>query len=332
MSAIARATSNAVTQMRQSTAAYVGRAIVTLRRKRCASSIRDAHVAPARKSRGGVRRARFRDTSCRVRGISVLVAVLATVATVACARPRKPAPLPRATPAPMPTIVALPPSPEVNAVVARLGPAVRERIAPYFRYARVAYPPMRVAFLAFKRERRLEVWACDDCDALPPSPWRRVDARAILAASGGPGPKLQQGDRQVPEGLYRLVAFNPNSRFHLSMMVDYPNAFDLEAAAIDGRTNLGGDIFIHGDARSIGCLAMGDRGIEDLFVLAADVGLERMEVVIAPWDPRTGYPLVPDPGIHFTPELYRRITDRLTDFPVAIEPAVRAPAAPAGSP
>jgi hypothetical protein len=331
-SATARATSNAVTQMRQSAAACVGVAVVTSCSNVFAFSIRAPHVARACKSRGRVRRTRFRDTSNRVRsipGLVLAVTALAVVTTCACGRPRKAPPAPQPTPAPLPTLVTVPPSREVEAVVARLGPVVRERLTPYFRYARVAYPPARVALLAFKRERRLEIWACDDCDELPPSPWRRVDARAILAVSGGAGPKLQQGDRQVPEGLYRLVAFNPNSRFHLSLMVDYPNGFDLAAAAIDGRVNLGGDIFIHGDARSIGCLAMGDRGIEDLFVLAADVGLERTEVVIAPWDPRGGYPLVPDPGIHFTPELYRRITARLAEFPAA---SATAPAVAAGPP
>jgi murein L,D-transpeptidase YafK len=207
----------------------------------------------------------------------------------------------------------------VQAVVTRLGPIVRARVAPYFAYARLAYPPTDVAFVAFKRERRLEIWARDDGDAEgPPSPWRRVDARPILAASGGPGPKLVQGDRQVPEGIYRLVAFNPNSRFHLSMMIDYPNAFDLAAAAEDGRVYLGGDIFIHGDARSIGCLAMGDRGIEDLFVLVADVGLDRVQVVIAPWDSRGGVPLAPVPGLSFTGELYRQITERLAEFPAPV--------------
>lgn len=91
----------------------------------------------------------------------------------------------------------------------------------------------------------------------------------MLAASGGPGPKLREGDLQVPEGVYRLTAFNPNSSYHLSLRVDYPNAEDRAAedravARSDRRTSLGGDIFIHGKAVSIGCLAIGDPGIEEL--------------------------------------------------------------------
>ncbi len=170
------------------------------------------------------------------------------------------------------------------------------------------YPPAELALLAFKRERRLEIWGRAD------GPWARIDALPILAASGGAGPKRHEGDGQVPEGLYRVVAFNPNSRFHLSLMLDYPNADDVAVADAEGRTDLGSEIFIHGGAASIGCLAIGDLAIEDLFVLVADVGMERVQVVLAPHDPRGGVPLTPVPGLPFTRELYRRIAERLAVF------------------
>src|SRR5690606_4961 len=98
---------------------------------------------------------------------------------------------------------------------------------------------------------------------------RFVRALPVLAASGRVGPKLQYGDYQVPEGFYRIEALNPNSRFHLALRVNYPNAFDRAEAAREGRTHLGGDIMIHGSNASVGCLAMGDVVSEDLFVLAA---------------------------------------------------------------
>ncbi|MGI9336080.1 MAG: L,D-transpeptidase family protein, partial [Gammaproteobacteria bacterium] len=94
------------------------------------------------------------------------------------------------------------------------------------------------------------------------------------------------GDLQVPEGIYRIEALNPNSRFHLSMRLNYPNEFDRRNAWLDRRRNLGGDIFIHGNELSVGCLAMGDSVIEELFVLFATLGPERNRVVIAPHDPR----------------------------------------------
>jgi hypothetical protein len=208
-------------------------------------------------------------------------------------------------PLPQPTPLA---ERTVESVVDELGPRVREHWAPYVRGAGLLYPPDELALLAFKRERRLEIWGRTD------GPWARIDALPILAASGEEGPKLHQGDRQVPEGIYRVVAFNPNSRFHLSMMLDYPNAEDVVVADAEGRTDLGGEIFIHGGAASIGCLAMGDRAIEDLFVLVADVGIERVQVVMAPHDPRGGSPLRPVAGLAFTNELYRQITDRLALF------------------
>jgi L,D-transpeptidase-like protein len=199
----------------------------------------------------------------------------------------------------------------VDSVAAALEPRVRTRWEPYLRGVGLDYPPAELALLAFKRERRLEVWG-----RRVNGRWARIDALPILAASGVEGPKLRQGDGQVPEGVYRIIAFNPNSRFHLSMMLDYPNLDDVAAAAADGRieADLGGEIFIHGGARSIGCLAMGDRAIEDLFVLVADVGMERVQVILAPRDPRGTFALAPVPGLPWTAELYRRIEDALAPF------------------
>jgi murein L,D-transpeptidase YafK len=138
------------------------------------------------------------------------------------------------------------------------------------------YPPAALTLVGLKGERVLEAWA------QTPSGWRLIKRYPVLAASGGPGPKLRQGDLQVPEGVYRLTAFNPNSSYHLSLQVDYPNADDRAAAAGEGRANLGGDIFIHGKAVSIGCLALGDRAIEELYVLVADVGLSRTRLLLSP--------------------------------------------------
>jgi hypothetical protein len=165
--------------------------------------------------------------------------------------------------------------------VAEHGAAARARLAPHFAAAGVPYPPREVVLVGLKSEAVLEVYASGAGTSI-----RRIRDYAILAASGGPGPKLRQGDRQVPEGLYRIELLNPNSRYHLSLRVDYPNAFDRQMAADDGRTGLGGDIMIHGSDVSIGCLAMGDEAAEDLFVLAADTGIERLRVILAPADLR----------------------------------------------
>ena len=165
--------------------------------------------------------------------------------------------------------------------VAAHGAAARERMRPAFAAAGVAYPPREVVLLGLKQERRLEVYAGARAGEL-----RFVHAYPVLAASGALGPKLREGDLQVPEGVYRIALLNPNSRFHLSLRVDYPNADDRRNAAADGRTDLGGDIMIHGNAVSIGCIAVGDVAIEEVFVLAADVGREHVGVVLSPLDLR----------------------------------------------
>lgn len=129
----------------------------------------------------------------------------------------------------------------------------------------------------------MEVWAGGEA-----GPLVRLNTYAILAASGGPGPKLREGDGQVPEGVYRVVVLNPMSRYHLSMGLDYPNVFDRERGAEDGRESLGSEIYIHGGETSVGCLAIGDGAIEELFWVAALVGIENVHAVIAPNDGRSG--------------------------------------------
>ena len=99
--------------------------------------------------------------------------------------------------------------------------------------------------------------------------------------SGTLGPKLRQGDGQVPEGIYTIVYLNPNSVAHLSLALSYPNDYDRARAAEDGREALGGDIMIHGGFMSSGCLAMGDEAAEDLFVLAAESGWKEAVVVLS---------------------------------------------------
>ena len=176
----------------------------------------------------------------------------------------------------------LPPHPRTVAqVVTALGPAVRSKLDPALQKAGLSYPPARITLLAFKAEKRLDLQAADAAGRFRP-----VLSWPILAASGTAGPKLREGDCQVPEGNYRIELLNPNSRFHLSLRVNYPNADDITQAKREGRdlSTLGGDIMIHGGAASIGCLAIGDEAVEELFVLAALTGLDHIELVIAPSD------------------------------------------------
>lgn len=203
----------------------------------------------------------------------------------------------------------------VSDVLSRYGPDARKKLLPHFERAGVAYPPKQLALLVFKRERKLSVWARSSSNG----PWRYIRSYPVLAASGHAGPKLRQGDYQVPEGVYRIEHLNPNSSYHLSMKVSYPNEFDRRMAATDKRTNLGGDIFIHGNRVSIGCVAIGDPGIEELFTLVAQTGHQRVKVIIAPNDLRAGGAIFHEDAPRWVGQLYRTVAAALTEFPLWME-------------
>lgn len=135
-----------------------------------------------------------------------------------------------------------------------------ETVRKRFAEAGVEYPATELFLRGFKREAALEVWARgadDQFHLIHTYPW--------TVNSGGPGPKRRQGDLQIPEGFYQIDLFNPRSRFHLSMRVNYPNASD---RARSDREKPGFDIYIHGNAVSVGCLALGDPAIEEVYLMA----------------------------------------------------------------
>ena len=137
----------------------------------------------------------------------------------------------------------------------------------------------KLRILVFKSERSVEVNAPG---------WKAPRIYPMTAFSGTLGPKLREGDGQIPEGIYGIEYLNPNSSYYLSLKVTYPNASDRARAKTDGRTNLGGDIMIHGKAVTIGCVPVGDDAIEDIFYLASAAGIKNVSVVIAPYDMRKG--------------------------------------------
>ncbi len=110
----------------------------------------------------------------------------------------------------------------------------------------------------YKRERRLEVWLQGAA-----GPYELFRGYDICSFSGGLGPKLKEGDRQAPEGFYRvgLSQLNPNSRHHLSFNLGFPNAFDRQL----GRT--GSALMVHGGCSSIGCYAIGDESVDEVYAV-----------------------------------------------------------------
>ena len=118
----------------------------------------------------------------------------------------------------------------------------------------------------FKEEAELEVWKQDTTGR-----FQILKIYPICRWSGDLGPKLQEGDRQAPEGFYTITPelMNPNSNFYLAINVGYPNSFD-KANNRDGSL-----LMIHGDCSSSGCYAMTDEQISEIYSLARDSLLGR---------------------------------------------------------
>lgn len=128
--------------------------------------------------------------------------------------------------------------------------------------AGLRYPVDEVYLRGFKKDRQLELWAGKRGE-----PMVLVKTYPFCAASGELGPKRKEGDSQVPEGLYEVPEFNPFSDYHLSMKVSYPNASDRLRS--DARRP-GGLIYLHGNCASIGCIAIEDEPIEEVYLISFD--------------------------------------------------------------
>jgi murein L,D-transpeptidase YafK len=110
---------------------------------------------------------------------------------------------------------------------------------------------------AYKEERELELWLKAG------QGWELWRTYPVAAASGRLGPKEREGDHQVPEGFYAITShqLNPASRYHLAFNIGYPNPLDLH------HQRTGSFIMFHGRNVSIGCLAMTDPAIEEIYLL-----------------------------------------------------------------
>jgi murein L,D-transpeptidase YafK len=163
-------------------------------------------------------------------------------------------------------------SERATSAAARVRPELEQFLAKFgLSYGRAVF--IRI----FKREKLLELWVRGDDQ-------RFVLFRSypICTFSGVLGPKLREGDEQAPEGFYRVAAsqLNPRSRYHLSFNLGYPNAYD----RAHGRT--GDFLMVHGSCVSVGCYAMGDAAIEEIYTLvsaALDGGQSEIDVHAFPF-------------------------------------------------
>jgi murein L,D-transpeptidase YafK len=131
----------------------------------------------------------------------------------------------------------------------------------------------------FKRERRLELWLRQASTGR----YEKFRDYDICKFSGELGPKLKEGDRQAPEGFYRVAKaqLNPNSRHHLSFNLGFPNAFDRQL----GRT--GSALMVHGGCSSIGCYAITDESVDEVYALveaALNRGQDAVDVHVFPFE------------------------------------------------
>lgn len=124
----------------------------------------------------------------------------------------------------------------------------------------------------FKQDAKLEVWAKSNNI----TQFKLVETYPICQSSGRLGPKREQGDGQVPEGFYEVASFNPQSEFYLALRVNYPNKSDLIKS---GNTDPGGDIMIHGNCVTIGCMPLTDDKIKEVYIMAVEARDKGQQVI-----------------------------------------------------
>ena len=198
----------------------------------------------------------------------------------------------------------------IESIVEKYNPKVEASLKSDFEKTNIDNTDFEMAILAFKKEQILELYIrkSDTND------WKLLKKYPFTAFSGKIGPKLKNGDKQIPEGIYQMEYLNPNSKYHLSIKVNYPNAFDKEKAKQDGRTDLGGDIMIHGKSVTIGCIPVGDKNIEEIFILATKTKNKHFPIIIAPHDFRTNKTFPEIEAIAWEKDLYEEISNELTNF------------------
>jgi murein L,D-transpeptidase YafK len=130
----------------------------------------------------------------------------------------------------------------------------------------------------FKLENTLELWLKDG------DRYRLFETYPICRWSGGLGPKQHEGDGQAPEGFYVIAPsqMNPHSHYHRAFNLGFPNAYD----RANGRT--GSDLMVHGGCGSVGCYAMTDPQIEEIFNLMEGAfagGQKQIAVDVLPFRP-----------------------------------------------
>ncbi len=141
---------------------------------------------------------------------------------------------------------------------------LEDSIKKQFEEKKLNWPPESLYIRSFKYDRQLEIWVKSDNK----DQFRLFKTYKVCMQSGTTGPKRMEGDYQVPEGFYYINEFNPNSKYHLSLGLNYPNASD---KILSDSLRPGSAIYIHGNCVSTGCIAISDAPIEELYIIASHV-------------------------------------------------------------
>ncbi len=163
----------------------------------------------------------------------------------------------------------------VSQAIAEKGDSLTKALSAYH----LSLSNVNILLVAYKHEQEFTVYVKGKVD----SNYRFFRKYKICKSSGELGPKRAEGDRQVPEGFYYIDFFNPESDYYLSLGINYPNQSD---RIISTAKKLGGDIFIHGDCVTIGCIPLTDEKIKEIYVLASKAdscGQHQIPVYIFPF-------------------------------------------------
>ena len=153
-----------------------------------------------------------------------------------------------------------------------------EVVKQYFKNRSLQYKGFQLFLRAFKHEKILEVWVKEEAA----NTFSLLHTYDFCTTSGVLGPKRREGDQQIPEGVYQINHFNPQSNFYLSLGLSYPNASD---KILSDKQHPGGNIYIHGSCVTIGCIPITDDKIKELYVMAIEArnnGQEKISVHVFP--------------------------------------------------
>ena len=148
----------------------------------------------------------------------------------------------------------------------KVGEAYREKeelLKKEFEKKGLTYPAKYIFIRSFKLDSEIEIWVKNNAS----DSFRLFKSYRVCTLSGKMGPKRKEGDRQVPEGFYYINDFNPNSNYHLSLGINYPNYSD---RILSDQKNPGGEIYIHGNCITVGCIPLTDEFIDEVYVLAVN--------------------------------------------------------------